>query len=81
MNKSTYIFYDFEYDVLIDTWWNVNITIVRFAVSQSQVLIDTWWNVNYDEGYTEKTLKRVLIDTWWNVNICKYSVSILPIQF
>ena len=32
--------------VLIDTWWNVNITIDDFAIDGLAVLIDTWWNVN-----------------------------------
>ena len=32
--------------VLIDTWWNVNVTIKPGEVRAFTVLIDTWWNVN-----------------------------------
>ena len=32
--------------VLIDTWWNVNITCSNGYKLNAQVLIDTWWNVN-----------------------------------
>ena len=32
--------------VLIDTWWNVNLSPYKFQQTNSIVLIDTWWNVN-----------------------------------
>ena len=32
--------------VLIDTWWNVNVKVMRTNGSEAEVLIDTWWNVN-----------------------------------
>ena len=32
--------------VLIDTWWNVNNTILSDGRCADSVLIDTWWNVN-----------------------------------
>mgnify|MGYP006994341523 CR=1 FL=1 len=32
--------------VLIDTWWNVNTTILLVVEVLLNVLIDTWWNVN-----------------------------------
>ena len=35
-----------SFQVLIDTWWNVNINITSVTLSRSFVLIDTWWNVN-----------------------------------
>ena len=33
-------------DVLIDTWWNVNLTKSDWRYMIHDVLIDTWWNVN-----------------------------------
>ncbi len=33
--------------VLIDTWWNVNLTNKLDSLKLSRVLIDTWWNVNF----------------------------------
>ena len=32
--------------VLIDTWWNVNMYDLSNAYFTDPVLIDTWWNVN-----------------------------------
>ncbi len=32
--------------VLIDTWWNVNLTSTGYVRRDVRVLIDTWWNVN-----------------------------------
>ena len=32
--------------VLIDTWWNVNLTFKAKYMANTTVLIDTWWNVN-----------------------------------
>ena len=32
--------------VLIDTWWNVNVSVSIYLPLCSCVLIDTWWNVN-----------------------------------
>ena len=55
-------------NVLIDTWWNVNISSITFDGECILVLIDTWWNVNVVESKTESEPTGVLIDTWWNVN-------------
>ena len=33
-------------NVLIDTWWNVNLFTVFVVSASPEVLIDTWWNVN-----------------------------------
>ena len=33
-------------NVLIDTWWNVNLTSTGYVRRDVRVLIDTWWNVN-----------------------------------
>ena len=38
-------------DVLIDTWWNVNIARSSYINATTLVLIDTWWNVNLKRGY------------------------------
>ena len=54
--------------VLIDTWWNVNVDIIRNGKKGDKVLIDTWWNVNICGGRLEYSVLMVLIDTWWNVN-------------
>ena len=32
--------------VLIDTWWNVNVNPFLITLLAFVVLIDTWWNVN-----------------------------------
>ena len=34
-------------NVLIDTWWNVNVYRSRMEFGGYLVLIDTWWNVNF----------------------------------
>ena len=54
--------------VLIDTWWNVNIPLINLSFGENAVLIDTWWNVNISKRATTLLLSYVLIDTWWNVN-------------
>ena len=36
-------------NVLIDTWWNVNVKTITALVKSTTVLIDTWWNVNLSE--------------------------------
>ena len=35
-----------RFNVLIDTWWNVNISAKDVVNNAIHVLIDTWWNVN-----------------------------------
>ena len=35
-------------EVLIDTWWNVNLNFNHLSKNDVGVLIDTWWNVNKD---------------------------------
>ena len=35
-----------SFQVLIDTWWNVNQEYPYFNLTGVSVLIDTWWNVN-----------------------------------
>ena len=54
--------------VLIDTWWNVNMTPTAVCAIVLIVLIDTWWNVNLDSSSRLSSVYLVLIDTWWNVN-------------
>ena len=55
--------------VLIDTWWNVNLTRSSKKKDGNSVLIDTWWNVNIIDTSKMTLNDIVLIDTWWNVNI------------
>ena len=62
--------------VLIDTWWNVNVSFIFSSSKSPTVLIDTWWNVNvylYDPFLTSYT---VLIDTWWNVNVATVRMEV-----
>ena len=54
--------------VLIDTWWNVNLSTVIDLNTSLKVLIDTWWNVNVLYVHYFFIIVLVLIDTWWNVN-------------
>ena len=54
--------------VLIDTWWNVNLSRKQSLTVNPLVLIDTWWNVNVVSAGCVIFKKLVLIDTWWNVN-------------
>ena len=54
--------------VLIDTWWNVNISRISPTGKATKVLIDTWWNVNTNVTSNIAGRCEVLIDTWWNVN-------------
>ena len=56
-------------NVLIDTWWNVNMSICSLVKLSPTVLIDTWWNVNFHSLDLQLRLFLVLIDTWWNVNV------------
>ena len=54
--------------VLIETYWNVNIVIMRKNNCEKLVLIETYWNVNdYNPQQVAKEL-GVLIETYWNVN-------------
>ena len=68
MNKYQAILTTVPIKVLIDTWWNVNLTEKVKKVSVSMVLIDTWWNVNVVVLGKIRFYQSVLIDTWWNVN-------------
>ena len=58
--------------VLIDTWWNVNVSKALHISDRFSVLIDTWWNVNNKCDIVLKSTPFVLIDTWWNVNYSYY---------
>ena len=62
--------------VLIDTWWNVNVTMFTGDKSNYGVLIDTWWNVNDDQILINQGVHTVLIDTWWNVNVVGAGITI-----
>ena len=45
-----------DVDVLIDTWWNVNVEGLAEAANETAVLIDTWWNVNQAQSGSIKCL-------------------------
>ena len=57
-----------DFQVLIDTWWNVNENANLAFMEIFAVLIDTWWNVNECAMIVIFEIMDVLIDTWWNVN-------------
>ena len=63
-------------NVLIDTWWNVNVLNLTDVTNSDKVLIDTWWNVNSVIGCSCGCSGSVLIDTWWNVNTTSFIMSI-----
>ena len=44
--SSTAMLSEFVNFVLIDTWWNVNLSFNGINRIVNLVLIDTWWNVN-----------------------------------
>ena len=46
-----------HYQVLIDTWWNVNSFMKPINQITNAVLIDTWWNVNGNRGLGWKLLE------------------------
>ena len=52
---------------LIDTLWNVNITLYVDEYCCSGELIDTLWNVNEDDPDDDPEDDPELIDTLWNV--------------
>ena len=53
---------------LIDTLWNVNVTLESVYLSNVHELIDTLWNVNTYEPPAAGSTDKELIDTLWNVN-------------
>ncbi len=53
---------------LIDTLWNVNVTLESVYLSNVHELIDTLWNVNVFTTSVHDVTVRELIDTLWNVN-------------
>ena len=48
MNQDALVNFDGYANVLIDTWWNVNMRLLRSPTLLLLVLIDTWWNVNFE---------------------------------
>mgnify|MGYP006945849525 CR=1 FL=1 len=59
--------------VLIETYWNVNFSILFSVDLLTPVLIETYWNVNMKRHALSVGQEIVLIETYWNVN---YFVSI-----
>lgn len=53
---------------LIDTLWNVNVTLVVAGVAALTELIDTLWNVNTVMSGRKSTEVSELIETYWNVD-------------
>ena len=55
--------------VLIETYWNVNITVELVVAPSVSVLIETYWNVNITREVLPTETAIVLIETYWNVNL------------
>ena len=55
-----------ETQVLIDTWWNVNLTKSDWRYMMHDVLIDTWWNVNQ---------APLCLQNLWNFSFNRYMVE------
>ena len=56
-----------RFDVLIETYWNVNTSVAVRPVAAEYVLIETYWNVNMGKHYGYGLSQWVLIETYWNV--------------
>ena len=68
-------------DVLISTYWNVNLSPTFIDCKSRKVLISTYWNVNVQMKYDFEGLVAVLISTYWNVNNILFTFSILFVKF
>ena len=65
---------------LIDTLWNVNLSLYFPLQLLLRELIDTLWNVNSVFKRSHSSVVPELIDTLWNVNffeIITYFISIM----
>ena len=60
---------------LIDTLWNVNLSLYTLQSNSRNELIDTLWNVNLIPPDLFRRGKEELIDTLWNVNVGKCGPS------
>ena len=66
------------YCELIETLWNVNITLDLFSNCGASELIETLWNVNEKIIIVSRVIVKELIETLWNVNTdtplnCRFS--------
>ena len=55
-------------NVLIDTWWNVNIRLVTHCAAAFTRFNRYMVECEYYCRRTSRMVIFVLIDTWWNVN-------------
>ena len=55
--------------VLIETLWNVKLSVVSPATESVPVLIETLWNVKRTEHTFYNITDEVLIETLWNVKL------------
>ena len=63
--------------VLIETYWNVNMSKQNGLIPGKDVLIETYWNVNIHWPHGIRNVSSVLIETYWNVNILVTAKRIL----
>ena len=55
--------------VLIETYWNVKLTVKFELYHLPSVLIETYWNVKIEDGDVRMVSLNVLIETYWNVKL------------
>ncbi len=67
--------------VLIDTWWNVNLSVYANmppSISFNRYMVECEYDIiNFKDG----EIKRVLIDTWWNVNDERLTNRVYTLEF
>ena len=69
--------------VLIDTWWNVNVTEAGLCNAMNFVLIDTWWNVNYDVYEIEELatgFNRYMVECEFFLNVVTTGSAVVLID-
>ena len=57
-----------EDGVLIELYWNVNLSVRYENAYEVMVLIELYWNVNKSKKKKSTTPASVLIELYWNVN-------------
>ena len=60
------------FQVLIETYWNVNEIKDIIMFFPDSVLIETYWNVNIESIFPGSFKMAVLIETYWNVNVLQH---------
>ena len=61
--------------VLIDTWWNVNVSSIKKALGSGSRFNRYMVECEYITKSRRKDRFYVLIDTWWNVNFFYFNIT------